>query len=44
MSYEAFKNWNRFGDRDYKEQYCHFSGKKSNGKTTTNKPILSEYW
>jgi len=44
MSAQAFKSWSRYGDPDYKEKYCHFSGEPSNGKTSANKPILKEYW
>lgn len=44
MSYEAYKSWNQFGNSDYPEKFCHFSGKKSNGKTSVNKPILKKNW
>jgi len=44
MSYEAFKMWNKYKDADYQEKYCHFSGEKSNGNTSVNKPILKENW
>lgn len=29
-----WKVWNQYGDADFPEQYCHKTGKKSNGKTT----------
>ena len=41
---KAFKSWERFGDADYPEKYCHFSGELSKGKTSMNKPVLSKYW
>lgn len=44
MSYEAFKKWDEFGDADYPEKYCHFSGEPSNGETTMRQPILRKNW
>ena len=44
LSYEAFKRWNEWGDPDYPEKYCHFSGEPSNGETCVNKPILYKNW
>jgi len=44
MSLDAFKAWNKYGDRDYKEKFCHFSGEPSNGETSVNKPILKKNW
>jgi phosphatidylserine/phosphatidylglycerophosphate/cardiolipin synthase-like enzyme len=44
MCLEAFKSWNKFGDRDYKEKYCHYSGEPSHGETSINKPILKQNW
>ena len=44
MSDEAFKSWNRFGNSDYPEKYCHYSGEPSNGETSVNKPILRKNW
>ncbi len=44
MSYEAYKLWNKYGNREYPEKYCHFSGEPSDGKTSVNKPILSKNW
>ena len=44
MSYEAFKVWNQYGDPDYPEKFCHFSGESSNGETSVNKPILRKNW
>lgn len=44
MSYEAFKSWNKYGDADYEEKYCHFSGEPSFGETSVNKPILKKNW
>jgi phosphatidylserine/phosphatidylglycerophosphate/cardiolipin synthase-like enzyme len=44
MSYEAYKVWSQFGDRDYSEKFCHFSGEPSNGETSVSKPILKKNW
>lgn len=44
LSYEAYKRWNQYGDPDYPEKFCHFSGEPSNGETSVNKPILRENW
>jgi phosphatidylserine/phosphatidylglycerophosphate/cardiolipin synthase-like enzyme len=44
MSYDAYKAWNKYGDSDYPEKYCHFSGEPSDGKTSVSKPILSKNW
>lgn len=44
LSYEAYKKWNEFGDPDYSEKFCHFSGEPSNGETSVSKPILKRNW
>lgn len=44
LSYDAFKKWNEFGDPDYHEKYCHFSGELSNGETSVSRPILKKNW
>jgi hypothetical protein len=44
MSYDAFKSWSKYGDPDYAEKYCHFSGEQSNGETSVNRPILKKNW
>lgn len=44
LSYESFKKWNEFGDVNYPEKYCHFSGEASNGETSVSKPILKKNW
>ena len=41
---EAYKSWNRYGDVDYAEKYCHFSGELSGGETSVSKPILKKNW
>lgn len=40
MSRESWKKWNEYGNKDFPENYCHKTGRKSNGKTTIRKPIL----
>lgn len=42
LSDEAFKSWNIYKNRQFKEKYCHFSGEE--GETTYEKPILPKYW
>lgn len=40
MCYSAWKIWSIYEDYDYPENYCHKTGKKSNGETSMGKPIL----
>lgn len=44
MTYDAYKAWNKYGDAEYPEKFCHFSGEASNGETTVSKPILKKNW
>ncbi|UBZ07257.1 phospholipase D family protein [Salegentibacter mishustinae] len=44
MSNKAFKMWNKYGDKNYQEKFCHFSGEPSNGETSFAKPILRKNW
>lgn len=44
MSYEAFKSWSKYSDRDYSEKFCNSSGETSNGETSVSKPILKKNW
>lgn len=44
MSFEAFKTWSKYGDPEYQERFCHFSGEPSNGETCVNRPILRKNW
>lgn len=44
LSNEGYKLWNKYGDPDYSERFCHFSGEPSNGETSFNKPILKKNW
>lgn len=44
MSYEAYKAWNKYADKNYPEKFCHFSGEVSNGETSVAKPILRKNW
>ena len=44
MSYEAFKSWNKYGDKNYPEKFCHFSGEESHGETSVAKPIMKKNW
>ncbi len=40
MTLEAYKSWERYKNPDYKEKFCHKTGKKSYGKTSMSHPIL----
>jgi hypothetical protein len=44
MTNDAFKSWNKFGNADYPEKFCHFSGEQSNGETSVGRPILKKNW
>jgi phosphatidylserine/phosphatidylglycerophosphate/cardiolipin synthase-like enzyme len=44
MSYESYKVWNKLGDKEHPENFCHFSGEPSNGETSVSKPILKKNW
>jgi phosphatidylserine/phosphatidylglycerophosphate/cardiolipin synthase-like enzyme len=44
MSYDAHKSWSRYGDTEYPEMFCHFSGEPSNGETSVSRPILKKNW
>lgn len=39
-SYEAFKEWKKFNNPEYREKFFHLTGEQSNGETSFNKPIL----
>lgn len=39
--YNAYKSWVQFENYEYPENYCHKTGKPSNGKTSMANPILS---
>jgi hypothetical protein len=41
---EAFMEWAKFKNPNYPENFCHFSGDFSNGKTSLLKPILPTHW
>lgn len=40
---EAYYTWASFGNPDYPEKFCHFSGEKSNGQTSFKIPFLDKY-
>lgn len=44
LSYEAYKSWSQYGNPDYPEKFCHFSGEASDGATSVAKPILKKNW
>lgn len=39
-SYDAYKSWVYWGNENFAEKYCHYSGELSNGQTSMRKPIL----
>lgn len=44
MSLEAYRIWNEYGNADFPERYCHFTGEPSNGDTNFKAPILKKNW
>ena len=40
FSYEAYQTWAIFENPYYKENYCHRTGRESNGRTSMANPIL----
>ncbi|MEY4804856.1 MAG: hypothetical protein RL331_1377 [Bacteroidota bacterium] len=44
FSQNSFKSWSQYKKDDYPEKYCHFTGEKSDGKTSFAKPILIKNW
>jgi hypothetical protein len=44
FSAEAYKSWSKFGNEDFVEKYCHYSGEPSNGETSMRRPILRKNW
>ncbi len=44
LCYEAFKSWNKYGDPDYEEKFCHFSGEPTYGATSVSRPVLNKNW
>lgn len=40
MSYDAYQVWVEFGNMNYPENYCHKTGRPSNGRTSMRNPIL----
>lgn len=44
LSYEAYRKWNEYGDPDYPEKFCHFTGEPSHGETSVRQPILKKNW
>jgi phosphatidylserine/phosphatidylglycerophosphate/cardiolipin synthase-like enzyme len=44
MSAEAYKKWNEYGDPNYPEKYCHFTGEQSHGETSFKQPIMKKNW
>jgi phosphatidylserine/phosphatidylglycerophosphate/cardiolipin synthase-like enzyme len=41
---EAHQIWSQYENRDFAENYCHFTGEPSNGQTSMNYPVLLKNW
>lgn len=44
LSEYSFRTWSQYGNSDYPERYCHFSGEPSYGETSVNRPVLYKNW
>ena len=44
LSAKAYESWSKYGDDEYPEKFCHFSGEASNGDTCFSRPILKKNW
>ncbi|GGW48817.1 phospholipase D family protein [Arenibacter certesii] len=44
FSYNSYLTWSRYGDENFQENFCHFSGEPSMGQTCYAKPILGKNW
>ena len=44
FSAEGYKKWNEYGNPDYEEKYCHFTGEPSQGETSKLSPIMRKNW
>ncbi len=44
FSIDAYKSWSKFGNEDFAEKFCHYSGEPSNGETSMRRPILRKNW
>jgi hypothetical protein len=41
---DCFESWNGWGNEDFPEKFCHFSGEASFGDTDYAHPILNRFW
>lgn len=41
---DCYESWDEWGNEDYPENFCHFSGEDSYGDTCYEHPILNKYW
>ena len=44
LSYEAYLQWEEYGNIDYPEKFCHFSGEPSQGENSFRYPVLRKNW
>lgn len=42
--YEAYKEWNHYGNAEHQEKYCHYIGEKSEGAASFRTPVLYKNW
>ena len=40
LSTDAYKSWIQYGNEEFRESYCHYSGEPSKGETCFRRPIL----
>lgn len=40
FSKEAYLSWSKWKNKNFKENFCHYSGEPSNGETSFSKPVL----
>lgn len=43
MCRDAYYEWRVWENPDYEENYCHYSGERSNGRTSMANPVLKKY-
>jgi hypothetical protein len=41
---DAYSIWVEYGDNNYPEHFCHFTGEHSNGETSYAMPIMQKNW
>ncbi|MFZ1528996.1 MAG: phospholipase D family protein [Ferruginibacter sp.] len=44
MCMKCFEKWKKYGNKDYSEDYCHFSGEESFEETSMARPVMWKNW